>query len=229
MYKPRNTRLSTLVVILFIAATARGQEMDAGVWLSAEYQYQVTPVLRAVAAGELRFHDNAQRLRTILSEVGLEYSFHQNWRISGYYRLMGRQNPDRQYEARSRYYIDLRHRHSYQKLEWLNRIRWQQQFSHPLMIGFAEEAHTGVLRPEMTIRYRLNNTWRPFVSCELFFPVVFQYAQESNQIRFTAGTRYRINNIHAFNLFLMLQRSFDDASPAMALMTGIGYTFAPEW
>jgi hypothetical protein len=41
MYKPRNTKLSTLVVILFMAATARGQEIDAGVWLSAEYQYQV--------------------------------------------------------------------------------------------------------------------------------------------------------------------------------------------
>lgn len=222
------TRVVHWVWMMFISSVATGQGWDAGLWLSADYEYRLTPRMVLVGSGELRFHDNAQSLRTMLADAGIEYSFHPDWRISGNFRLMGRQTTDQQYQPISRVYIDLRHRHRYRKMEWLTRLRVQQQSAHPVYHWFDDDAYSRRIRPELTVRYRINKTWRPFVSCELFFPIVYHYPLDPDKIRIAAGTRYRVSNVHALNVYLMVQQYVQQGAPKTDLMLGLGYSFTPE-
>ncbi len=210
-------------------SVASGQERDAGLWLAAEGEIEISSRLATILNGEVRMHENMAEVGTWLAEAGVEYSLSQAWRFGLYYRFRGNQQLDRTYNYRHRYYVNVRYRNRQGKHDWVARVRLQQQFRHEELFTDRGAEDRTYIRPKLAYRYRLSRTWRPFVAAELYHPVSLNGIHLVDKMRFSAGTRYRINRVHAITLYYMVQHEVNVRNPGTDFILGIGYEFSPDW
>jgi hypothetical protein len=219
---------SILILILLISAPGwiTSQVKDAGLWFAAEGELQLSKRTSMILNGEVRMKDNMMQVGTMLAELGLEYEFNLKWRLATYYRFISRHRPDQSFQYRHRYYADLRYRHRAGRHDWVARVRFQQQFRYEELWSINLADDRSYLRPKLSYRYRLNRTWRPFLAAEFYFPVTIRGVHHSDKMRFTAGTRYRINKQHSLSLYYMIQHEVRVKNPVTDYVLGIGYAFS---
>jgi hypothetical protein len=216
------------LVCCFSPLLLKSQEQDAGLWLAAEGEVQLTKRFTSILNGEVRMHENMMEVGTFLGEAGVEYGFLEAWRLGAYYRFTGRQQLNRTCNYRHRLYADLRYRNRKGKHDWVARVRLQQQFRNEEIFTDQGAEERTYMRPKLSYRYRLNRTWRPFVSAELYFPVSLNGIHLVDKMRFTTGTRYRVSKQHSVSLYYMIQHEVNVRNPGTDFVIGIGYAFSPE-
>jgi len=224
--------ISLLILILLISAGSgrvSAQVQDAGLWLAAEGSVKLRQRSFLVFNGELRMHENMMEAGTMLAETGFGYDFSRSWRLAAYYRFIARQQTDRSYQYRHRYYADLRYRHRAGKTDWTGRVRVQQQFRHEELFSSANADERTYMRPKASFRYRVSRTWRPYVSAEFYLPLSLSGIHPVDKMRFAAGTLYRINRVHSLNIYYMIQHQVNVKNPRTDFILGIGYEFTPGW
>jgi hypothetical protein len=215
------------LVCCFSPVFLKAQEQDAGLWLGAEGEVQLNKRFSSILNAEVRMHENMMEVGTFLGEAGVEYGFFKVWRLGAYYRFTGSQQLDRSYHYRHRLYADLRYRNRIGKHDWIARVRLQQQFQHEEVFTDGRAEEKTYTRTKLSYRYRLNRTWRPFVSAELYFPVSLSGIQVMDKMRFSAGTRYRINRVHSITCYYMIQHEVNVRNPETEFVIGIGYVYSP--
>ncbi len=221
--------LSCAFLLLIPLKYLSAQEYDAGLWLSLKGEIILTQRMTFGIAEEIRLHENITEVGTALTDIGIDYNLSSGWRISANYRFISRQQLDRSYLHRHRYYLDLRYRHLSDRtgIDFTGRLRWQQQLSHEEIGLPGNEGFSNYLRPEGTVRYRLNRVFRPYVSVETFLPVSAFRFHNPDKIRITAGTRIRLNFVHSVTLFYMVQKEINVRRPETDFVIGLGYEFSP--
>ena len=222
-------RVLLLLFLLPVSGYLWPQEKDAGLWLAAEGTVQVRQRSFILLNTEVRMHENMTEAGTFLAETGFGHDFGKGWRIAAYYRFIARQQLDRSYHYRHRYYSDLRYRYRTGKTDWIARARVQQQLRHEELLYQGNTDDRTYLRLKGTFRYRINRTWRPYVGAEFYFPLTISGIHQMDKMRFSAGTLYRINRVHTLNFYYMIQHQVNVINPETDYIVGIGYEFTPKW
>jgi len=94
----------TLLLFLFLTAlnTKAQQNNDAGCWLTLSLQKPVTKRITAVVDQEFRLKENYQRINLFYTNLGIDYKFSNNIKLSPTYRSIQKQRLDGSFSYRHR-------------------------------------------------------------------------------------------------------------------------------
>ncbi len=171
------------------------QYADVQSWSSIEVSKNLTERWQLLASSELRLKNHSSQLRVFFTEGGVQYQVLPRLSVSTHYRLLVK--PDR---INHRVYSDVQYEWRWSFWETAVRLRLQHQFE-------AKQDETYV-RPQLTLTYRKVKKWRPFVRAEMFGHLLHHRDNPWDELRMSAGTRYRIHTRHRLTGALMHQRSF---------------------
>ncbi len=164
-------------------------------WSSIEVSKNLSAKWQLLGGSELRLKNYASQLRVFFTEGGVQYQVFPRLSVSTTYRLLIK--PDR---INHRVYSDVQYEWRYHFWETALRLRLQHQFE-------AKQDETYV-RPQLTLTYRKNKKWRPYVRAEMFGHLFHHRGNPWDELRLSAGTRYRLQARHRLIGALMHQRSF---------------------
>lgn len=215
------------LMLLLTSQPAAGQVRDAGMWLSLNGGYRINPVLTLVLSEELRLNENFLQADAWLTDAGVEYEVGNHWRLSTHYRVARRLQPDQTYLSQSRLYGDVRYKMRLGTVDLLATIRMHYQTDGWAV--FSENPDPGhYLRPEAEMRWRLSGRWRPYLSAEMYYPMIAWQIQETDKVRFTWGTLIAFNKVHALDVFFRVQQEYHVKYPVTDFIIGLGYRFLPR-
>jgi hypothetical protein len=75
-------------------------------------------------------------------------------------------------------------------------------------------------RNRLQMKYKITKQWRPYLSAESTVG-----GSGLDKIRYTAGTEWRLNKHHSFDLHYMYQHAYKDDTEGNRHALGIGYTY----
>ncbi len=169
-------------------------------------------------------NENFTELGTFFTDIGLTYKISKNFRISGNYRIIEKRRLDDSYSIRHRYYFDLSYREKFKPIVVQYRIRFQSQYKdvYSSSDGMMPEYY---LRNKITLKLDLDKKFTPYIYSELFTPLNKPDGIYIDNVRYCAGTEYKLNRMHSFDIFYMIQKEYNVPDPWTDYILGIGYNF----
>lgn len=185
-----------LIISFFIVSSASAQD-GVGFWTGFRAKKDFSNNLAGGFKYQTRIVESFSYIQTNLAEISLAYNFHPKLKIAVFYRFFNKKK-DRysNYEIRHRFYSDATFETHLRRLDFSNRLRYQNQFKdHDGEVEF----DASYIRNKVSLAYPNESKFIPFLSLDLFY----QIGGSFDQIRPEAGTDYIINpkNIIALSIF----------------------------
>lgn len=216
-----NKTFSALLIFLLIGSSLRAQVNDAGLWTSFQVEKKVSQALSVQLNQEFRLNENFCEMGDIFSDLGAEYKFNKNFRVSLNYRFSNKRNINDFYSKRHRFYSDLTWRKKEQKLIFVGRLRLQHQYKD---IFSREEGLNAenYIRAKLQIKLDINKALTPYLYAETFSPIETS-TYYLDKIRFSLGFDYELNNRNALDFFYLYQKELIVKNPVSDFVFGVGY------
>jgi outer membrane protein assembly factor BamA len=207
---------------MLTAMAGFAQTKDAMLWLNVTLEKKITKDFSLSVAEELRFSDNITELGAYFTDLGLNYKFDKHWRMSANYRFTNRQRLDDSYSKRHRYYFDLSYRNKFKPFSLIFRTRFQSQYTdvNSSATGHVPEYYW---RNKLSLKYELEKKYTPYISLEMFLPVLTPQLSQPDGMRYTAGMEYAINKHATLDLYYMIQRAYNVNNPETDFVIGVGF------
>ena len=169
----RTVRLFLLLVLssgFLFCTPGKGQNKDAGLWTSLNFEAKLVKKLSFNLSQEFRFNENVTELGTLFTDAGLEYKLNKHFRIAADYRYIKKRRVDDYYITRHRLYADLKYEIKLKPIQVQVRTRFSNyaEFSRSSEGGDPEY----YLRNKLSLKWDLEKHYTPYVSIELFSPYV---------------------------------------------------------
>ena len=236
-----------LILIIGLACTALqagAQNDDFGLWGEVNVEKKLSKQWTVGAAAEYRSRDDASETDRWSFGADATYKVNDWLKASAGYTLLI-DNIYKLNENATKYadYWGLRHRFnlsltaskSFGNLGISLRERWQYTYRpertvmrHNVVTGdeVGEKTYDAnaknVWRNRLQLKYKLTKEWRPYVNAESFVA-----GSGLEKIRYSAGTEYRLNKQHSFDVKYLYQHVYkgsDDETNRHII--GIGYTYS---
>ncbi|MCC7301351.1 MAG: DUF2490 domain-containing protein [Bacteroidia bacterium] len=202
------------------------QVKDAGLWVAGTAEYNFSLELSAELTEELRFNENISELGTHFTDMGVSYKLLKGLvRPSFHYRFVHKRRVDDTYSKRHRWYFDLALRKKAGPFDLSIRSRYQSQYTD---VFVSEDGVVPDLtwRNKITVRFDTEKKLVPYISAELFTNIRNRI---NENVRFSAGLGYKLNNMHEFGAFFMHQREFNVTNPYWDYIWGLNYSVALDY
>ena len=213
-----------LIIFLNLAASARAQLDDTGLWLDASIQKSFTRKLDVSVMQQLRLSHDIAEVDALISDAGIDYSITKQLKAGLHYRFIN-SNKENYYSKRHRMYFDLAWKQKAGILSITLRERIQQQFNdyHSSETG---KIPTWTLRTKLAVKADLDKNYFPYVSGEIFYLV--DNAKEEDKLitnyRLETGFEYKFNRMHSINPYALFNYTI---SPQFEeLIFGISYSIS---
>lgn len=223
----RNVCLPVFLVLsvgLLFSIPLKGQEKDAGLWTSVNFEAKLVKKLSLNISEELRFNENITELGAAFTDAGLSYKLNKHFQVAVNYRFIQRHRDDNYYSFRHRFYADIKYSYKIKPLELSIRTRLQEQISD---IGRASDG--GVpeywLRNKLNVKWDLDKPYKPYISVELFSPLNYPRSIAFNGLRVASGVEYSFSKHHKIDIYYMIQKELNVSKPRTDFILGIGYFY----
>jgi hypothetical protein len=209
-------RVSVVCCYLFLgyvifSPALRAQVKDFQTWNSIALEKKVTKKLDISISQELRLRDNSSELNSTFTDAGFTYEALKNFNIGLYYRLIIMSDG-----IAHRAYIDVSFKHQISKWTAQARIRLQHQEEK-------NELAENYIRPKVSLTYKINKKWQPYVSGELFYHARYFKSSLFDEYRLTAGCNYNFNKRNSIKFFYLFDQEFNVNAAEQSHVTGIAY------
>ena len=185
------------LLLLFFPLSLFSQIKDFQTWNSITIQKSFTKKLDGIFGEELRLQDNCSQFNTSFTDAGLKYELFKNFAVEVYLRFII--NPD---DVAYRPYTDLSYKLKLHKWYFAPRLRYQHQWEQ-------NKTEKNYFRPKLTISYKINRHWEPYVSGELFYHAFYYKGDFFDEYRASAGIEHDFNNHHSLKLFYLFDQEFN--------------------
>jgi len=98
----RSPVFPAFVIGLLFCFPAIGQQKDAGLWTSVNFEAKVVKKLTATISEEVRFNENITEVGAIFTDVGVEYKLNKHFQVALDYRYIKKRLVDDFYITRPR-------------------------------------------------------------------------------------------------------------------------------
>ena len=222
----RTIRLFFLLVLssgFFFCTPANGQNKDAGLWTSLNFEAKLVKKLSFNLSQEFRFNENITELGTLFTDAGLEYKLNKHFRVAADYRFIKKRSVDNFYIARHRLYADLKYEIKFKPIQMQIRTRLSNsaEFSRSSEGGDLEY----YLRNKLSLKWDLEKPFTPYFSVELFSPLNYPRYSVFDNIRSVAGIEYDFSKHHKIDVFYMIQKEMNVSDPETDFVVGLGYFY----
>lgn len=121
-------RLYYFLFLLLLSFEGSAQQQDFGIWVGSNLSFSPLKKMTIELAPEIRFNQNSSVVEKAFADIGLEYKVFKFMKIGGFYRG-ALHNERTHFEGRNRFFANVQLSHSYKKIQFSYRFRYQQQFS----------------------------------------------------------------------------------------------------
>jgi len=209
-----------LIFLLLIGLKVFPQVNDAGLWISANVEKNITQSFGLSFSEEIRLMENMSEASTIFSDISLEFRFNKHLKASTHYRFINDRRLDDSYASRNRLYFDVSYRQKFSLFVLSVRERIQSQFDRVYSSeGNATENYS---RSKATLKLDMNRRISPYLSSEWFHPFNDPSVRFIDKARYMVGIEYQFSPWHMLDFNYLIQRSFR-AIPGNDFVIGIGY------
>jgi long-subunit fatty acid transport protein len=211
-----------ILVGIFAIKHTQAQVNDAGLWLNANAEKELSKKVNVALSGELRYNENISELGAGLFDAGLVYKFNKHLKFSANYRFALKRQLNNEYNSYHRYFFDLTYKYNLKPFSFQFRTRFQSAYSE---IGnrdgiFASDFYS---RNKITVKYGLKKKIDLCGSLELFSPLWNKQNIFRDEARYTFGVEYQINKKQRLDVYYMIQREYEVKNPLTEYIIGLSY------
>lgn len=205
------------------------QSNDAGLWTTFTIQHALSKKINLVIDEELRLKENYQRLNLFYTNIGIDYKFNKNLKLSPTYRFIQKKQLEGYYSFRHRFQLDLTGKKKFNKITLSERVRYQAEVSDYLTSEKGKLLEQ-FLRFKTDVKYNVTTKLTPYVSIEMRYQIRAPrgdgplYNNGFHRIRNVIGAEYEINKKQSINLYYLYQTEFTISSPETIFILGVAYT-----
>jgi len=221
-------RYLTLCMLFFTGNMLSAQETkvvsDLHLWSGVAVEKGLGKDWSVFLGEEFRFKQDISVLNNHFTETGVRYRINKNFALEGQYRLTFDQNKDKSYDMLSRYALDIRYKGRLEHITVYYRLRYQKEVEGWNLVD-PSVLYQKHVRNRITVRYTDFNSFKPYVSAEIFqLFEPFGYAK-FEYARFLGGVKYEHLDLGTINLAWGFNRELTSIQPAMIYTLKVNYTY----
>ncbi|MBX7109164.1 MAG: DUF2490 domain-containing protein [Chitinophagales bacterium] len=208
---------TTVILIFFIGRlgilTVHAQEQDFQTWTSAQINKKISKKIDLQLSQELRLKNNSTQLGTTFTEAGCKYKVRKQLDVAASYRFIVAQDAvSHRVSLDVSYEVEAGHWSAEPRLRYLHQIQHDQPAEN-------------YIRPKLSVNYRINKRWEPYVSGELFYHAFYNEGNEFDQYRLSAGFEYSFTKQHAVKLYYLLTQEMNVNNALQRHIAGLSYKY----
>lgn len=221
--------IRTRILLLLIGClipVARFYAQDAlGSSLSVGLTKKILPGFNVSLEEDFRLRDNLQSVDRFSTTVELSYRFNKYLKTGGAYNLINYNHPTKNWEVRHRYYFYVTGSYRINRFTLSLRERFQSTYR----VGVSETSKRPnpkfYLRSRLELEYDIRKCrFEPFASVEFYNTLNDPQGNELDRVRYTVGSKYKLNKKSAFNIFYRYI-SYTDEEEKSSHLIGLGYSY----
>jgi len=213
-----------LVGLLFLSATMilQAQEhskvlRDFEVWTELSFETKLSKKVGVELNQAVRLNDNAQSVKNVFTQIGIDYKINKRWKFGGDYRWI----PESDEESENRFDVWLRYNKKIlDRLEFSYRFKAETQTSN--FSNFSNR-----FRNRIGLEYNIRKwKWDPSFQIEFFYVYRYDFNNFS-RIRYVLETERELIDNLDLSLGILYQRNYHKTplTSSTAALVGLSYKF----
>jgi len=197
-----------LFLLILTASITFSQEKDFGIWAGIAAEKELIKNLDLNFDVNMRTYHNVSEIEEAFFDIGLKYKFNKYLSAGLSYRYTQFKEDDEIFHPRHKWFADLTGKLPLGDFDISARIRFQQRYKTYFEDENDRESKE-VGRLKLKTLYNIPSfPVNPYLSAELFFPMVSVSERTVEKERFMAGFEYNISKKNSIELEYMFQRDF---------------------
>ncbi len=199
---------------------------DLGSSLSADITKRVIPGLNLSLEEDFRLRDNLSEVDRFSTTLELSYKPWKFLKLGGAYNLINYNHETKGWEVRHRYYFFATGSYRINRFT----VSLRERFQSTYRVGVKETSKRAnpklYLRSRLEVEYDIRNCkFEPFASVELYNTLNDPQGNKMNKLKYTAGSKYKLNKRNSLQLYYRYVNFKDDDEGNGKHMIGLGYSY----
>lgn len=199
---------------------------DLGSSLSADITKRIIPGLNLSLEEDFRLRDNLSEVDRFSTTLELSYKPWKFLKLGGAYNLINYNHETKGWEVRHRYYFFATGSYRINRFT----VSLRERFQSTYRVGVKETSIRAnpklYLRSRLEVEYDIRNCkFEPFASVELYNTLNDPQGNKMNKLKYTAGSKYKLNKRNSLQLYYRYVNFKDDDEGNGKHMIGLGYSY----
>lgn len=199
---------------------------DLGSSLSADITKRIIPGLNLSLEEDFRLRDNLSEIDRFSTTLELSYKPWKFLKLGGAYNLINYNHETKGWEVRHRYYFFATGSYRINRFT----VSLRERFQSTYRVGVKETSKRAnpklYLRSRLEVEYDIRNCkFEPFASVELYNTLNDPQGNKMNKLKYTAGSKYKLNKRNSLQLYYRYVNFKDDDEGNGKHMIGLGYSY----
>lgn len=199
---------------------------DLGSSLSADITKRIIPGLNLSLEEDFRLRDNLSEVDRFSTTLELSYKPWKFLKLGGAYNLINYNHETKGWEVRHRYYFFATGSYRINRFT----VSLRERFQSTYRVGVKETSKRAnpklYLRSRLEVEYDIRNCkFEPFASVELYNTLNDPQGNKMNKLKYTAGSKYKLNKRNSLQLYYRYVNFKDDDEGDGKHMIGLGYSY----
>ena len=199
---------------------------DLGSSLSADITKRIIPGLNLSLEEDFRLRDNLSEVDRFSTTLELSYKPWKFLKLGGAYNLINYNHETKGWEVRHRYYFFATGSYRINRFT----VSLRERFQSTYRVGVKETSKRAnpklYLRSRLEVKYDIRNCkFEPFASVELYNTLNDPQGNKMNKLKYTAGSKYKLNKRNSLQLYYRYVNFKDDDEGNGKHMIGLGYSY----
>lgn len=220
-------RLKTIgFAICLLGSDMAWAQDNTGASLSAEVTKKILPGLNLSLEEEFRLRDNLGETDRFSTTLELSYRPLEYLKLGGAYNLINYNHETKGWEVRHRYYFFATGSYQFNRFT----VSLRERFQSTCRVGVKETSKRAnpklYLRSRLEVEYNIRHSkFEPFASVELYNTLNDPQGNKMNKLKYTAGSKYKLNKRNSLQVFYRYINFKDDDEGNGQHMIGLGYAY----
>lgn len=215
-----------LVSLCLLAGHSLMGQNDFGSSLSVDVTKKIVPGLSLSLEEEFRLRDNLGEADRFSTTLDLSYKPWKFLKLGGAYNLINYNHETKGWEVRHRYYFYATGSYRIDRFT----VSLRERFQSTYRVGIKETSKRAnpklYLRSRLEVEYDIRNCkFEPYASVELYNTLNDPQGNKMNKLKYTAGSKYKLNKRNSLQLYYRYINFKDDDEANGKHMIGLGYSY----
>lgn len=211
-------------VIFLFQESGYGQQKDFLSIVAFGFEKKISPSFSVSLYNQEIFNQNVTELGSAFIEAGMTYKLNRNFSFGANYRFIQQRNRDNFYLSRQMIYGDISYSKGFKSFSATLRARIQNSY-YPLVINESKQTSVAYNRDRLTLRYRYNYFFAPFIYGELWYPINHPTHTGVDRVRATLGFYYTFNDHLKTELYYSIMQELNQANKKTNYAIGMEWYF----
>ncbi|MBA3648452.1 MAG: DUF2490 domain-containing protein [Chitinophagales bacterium] len=201
----------SVLLIFLLQKDLSGQQKDFQGIVGLGLEKKASPSFSFNLYSQQLFNQNLSELGSAFMEAGITYKLNRNIAFGVNYRFIQQRDLNNIYHPRQMIYGDISYSKGLKKFSASLRARIQNSY-YPIVINETRQNSLLYNRDKLTIRYRYNYYFSPFIYGELWYPVNHPTHDKVDRIRGALGFYYIFNDHFKTELYYSITHELNQSN-----------------